>query len=446
MTLEEPSMRHKYFLMTLTAALSMLLLGAIAAKAQTGELRGHVVTKTADGKTAPVPNAVIDVYRTDVAGKFNTKADKKGVFVFAGLPFGGTYIIAVSAPETAPTYLPGVQVGKGIDYELSVSPGTGTRLSEAEVRGAASTARPATAAGGGGESAADKAKREEMERKNREIEEGNKKIVSSNDLINQTLKAGNEALNAKNYDESIAQYTRGVTGAPDHPGVPVLLTNRSVAYRARGVDRYNAAIRATDDAAKASGLEAAKKDWQDAVADSTKAVELMKAATPPTDAAGLENYKKSKYLAMLARVDVLKLYLPKVAAGQPDLATQADAGMAAFQEYIAEEPDPIKKTKAQKDAAQMLLDANVPDKALAEFQKILATSPNDPDANLGAGLSLFNTGDKAKYQEAANYLQKFVDNAPEDHKFKADAKAILTELKNTEKVTPQKTPAGRRRG
>ena len=29
--------------------------------------------------------------------------------------------------------------------------------------------------------------------------------------------------------------------------------------------------------------------------------------------------------------------------------------------------------------------------------------------------ALFSSGDKAKYQEAANYLQKFVDKAPDDH-------------------------------
>jgi tetratricopeptide (TPR) repeat protein len=431
-------MRSKYFFMTLTTAL-MLLLGAIATCAQTGELHGHVLIKQADGTTAPVPNAAIDVYRTDIAGKFNTKTDKKGKFVFAGLPLG-TYNVAASAPNATPNFLPRVRVGQDIDYELVLTPGDGKRLTEAEIKGAT----PGNAAAGSApakESAADKAKREAIEAENRRIDEANKKAVSSNELVNQTLKAGNDALTAKNYDEAVAQYSHGITDAPDHPGAPVLLTNRSVAYRARGVDRYNSAIRSADDAAKTAGLEAAKKDWQAAVADSTKAVEMLKAATPPTDPKMLENYNRSKYLALLARSDAMKLFVPKVDA------SQADAGLTAFQEYIAEEPDPAKKAAAEKDAAQMLLDAGAADKALGEFQKILATTPNDPDANLGAGLALFSSGDKGKYQEAANYLQKFVDTAPETHKMKADAKAILTELKNTEKVVPQKTaPAGRRRG
>ncbi|HEV7860455.1 MAG TPA: carboxypeptidase regulatory-like domain-containing protein [Pyrinomonadaceae bacterium] len=438
-------MRPKYFFMTLTAAL-MLLLGAFATCAQVGELHGHVLIKQADGTTAPLPNAVIDVYRTDISGKFNTKTDKKGKFAFAGLPLG-FYNVAASAPTASPNFLPHVRVGQDVDYELVLTPGDGKRLTEAEIKGATpTTAAASSSAAPAKESAADKAKREAMEAENRKIEESNKKAVSSNELVNQTLKAGNEALGAKNYDEAVAQYSHGITDAPDHPGAPVLLTNRSVAYRARGVDRFNAAIRSTDDAAKAAGIEAAKKDWQAAAEDSTKAVQMLKAATPPTDPKMLENYNRSKYLALLARMDAMKLFVPKVAAAQPDAAAQADAGLAAFQEYIAEEPDAAKKATAQRDAAQMLLDAGAADKAFGEFQKILAANPNDPDANLGAGLALFSTQDKAKYQDAANYLQKFVDTAPETHKMKADAKAILTELKNTEKVVPTNTGRGRRKG
>jgi tetratricopeptide (TPR) repeat protein len=134
----------------------------------------------------------------------------------------------------------------------------------------------------------------------------------------------------------------------------------------------------------------------------------------------------------------MRLFVSKVDA------TQADAGLAAFKDYIAAEADPAKKAKAQLDAAQMLLDAGAVDKSYTEYRAILTAQPDNPDANLGAGLSLFASGDKAKYQEAANFLQHYVDVAPDTHKFKADAKAILTELKNTEKVVPQASPTRRR--
>src|SRR4029077_2708860 len=139
-----------------------------------------------------------------------------------------------------------------------------------------------------------------------------------------------------------------------------------------------------------------------------------------------------KYATMSARAEAMRLFVTKADG------TQADAGAAAFQDYIAVETDAAKKSKAQLDLAQMLLDAGAGDKAFAEYQKILAEKPDDPDANLGAGLALYSTGDKAKYQEAANYFQHFVDKAPDTNKFKNDAKDILANLKNTENVTPEK--------
>jgi tetratricopeptide (TPR) repeat protein len=432
MTLEETSMRPKYFLMTITAALA-LLCGAIAASAQTAELRGHVILRQADGKSERVANAIIDVYRTDIAGKYNTKTDKKGNFVFAGLPFGGTYTIAVSAPNVSPTFQPGARAGKDVDYELEVTPGDGKRLTEAEVKAAVSTAQPAGAV----ESAADKAKREEIMRKNAEIEEKNKKISSTNETIARTFKAGNDALTAKNYDEAIKQYSEGLAADAEQPA---LLTNMALAYKARGVDRYNAAVTSKDDAAKTSGMEAAKDDFRKAADATGKAVTFIKAQPAAADPATQARQNNNKMAAFSTHAEAMRLLVTKVDQ------SKADAGLVAYQEYIAIETDPAKKAKAQKDAAQMLLDSGSGDKALVEFQKILADNPNDPDANLGAGLALFSSGDKAKYQDAANYLQKFVDAAPETHKFKADAKAILTELKNTEKVVPQNTGRGRRKG
>ncbi len=88
-----------------------------------------------------------------------------------------------------------------------------------------------------------------------------------------------------------------------------------------------------------------------------------------------------------------------------------------LQEYIAVETDAAKKSKAQNDLAQMLFDANAFDKALVQYQKILETNPDDLNALLRSGQALFNMGavnnDKAKYQEAANYLAQFVAKAPD---------------------------------
>ncbi len=142
---------------------------------------------------------------------------------------------------------------------------------------------------------------------------------------------------------------------------------------------------------------------------------------------------------LTARAEAMRLFVPKV---DP---TQADAGVTAFQEYMAAETDLAKKSKAQFDLAKMLLDAGAGDKAFVEYQKILTEKPDDADANLGAGLALYSTGDKTKYQEAANYLQRFVDKAPDTHKDKEGVKAVLVELKNTENVVPERTTPARRK-
>jgi tetratricopeptide (TPR) repeat protein len=431
-------MRRKYFFFTFMAA-AMLLLGNQAASAQTGQLFGEVMMQQADGTTVPIAGAIVDVFRTDVAGKYQTKSEKSGRFVFAGLPYTGTYVITASAPNARPDILGDAKAGREVNYKLTLTPGDGKRLTDAEAK---ALIKGGSGSSGGGESAEDRKKRLDLEAENAKIMAGNKKIEESNVVVTRTAKAGNEFLAAKNYDAAIAQYNEGIAIDPTHPGQPVLLTNKSVALTNRGILRYNEAVTSKDEAVQKSSREAAISDWREAVMAAVKAVDFLKAEAAPADPTARERHNKSKYLAAFARADAYRLLVSK---GDP---TQVDAGLMAYQEYIALETDAAKKTKAQLDSAQMLLDAGSADKAYTEFQKALADNPESVDALLGAGLALFSTGDKAKYQEAANFLQRFVDKAPDTHKFKADAKAVLDNLKSQENVKPQKTTTtgGRRRG
>ena len=417
----------------LVALAALFASTAILAAAQNGQLRGHVVMKQADGTQVPVAGAQIDVYRTDIAGKYETKTDKKGEFVFAGLPYVGTYIVTASQAGARPDWMPNVKAGRELDVTLILTPGDGSRLTLEQMKAAM-----AGSGGGGQPTAEDKAKQAERERQAAEVNAQNEKAKNANEVIARTFKAGNTALMAKNYDEAIKQYQEGLAADSEQSA---LLTNQSVAYKARGVEEYNASVSAKDDAEKSSKLEAAKNDFKAAAAASAKAAALIKALPVPTVAADLERYNGNRLASYSTNAEAMRLFVTKVDG------TQADAALAAFKDYIAVESDPVKKAKAQLDAAQMLLDAGAVDKSYAEFHTILETQPDNPDANLGAGLSLFASGDKTKYQEAANYLQHYVDVAPDTHKFKADAKAILAELKNNEKVVPEKisTPTRRRR-
>jgi tetratricopeptide (TPR) repeat protein len=446
-------MVHRYFVGVLAVAI-LVASAAVTTLAQVGELRGHVWMQQADGQKVPLPDAIIDVFRTDLNAKYNTKTNKKGEFVFAGLPFIGVYTIAASHPTARPNFVSGFKVGREIPCEITVTPGDGKRLTLDEIKGSGGT-KPSASNGsssGGSESAADKAKREELIKKNAEIEANNKKITDANTIINRTFKAGNDALSAasiaskaNNSDEAVQKYTEAVTqydeGLAADSEQPALLTNKAQALKGRGVERYNAAIKSksTDDAAKTAALDAAKADFRAAAEASTKATTLLKAVTPPTDPAELTRFNANKFAALLTNAESMRLFVSKVDQ------SKVDAGLAAFKDYISLETDPAKKAKAQLDAAQMLLDAGAADKAFTEFQVVVTAQPDNPDANLGAGLALFASGDKAKFQEAANYLQHFVDVAPDTHNYKADAKAILAELKNTEKVVPEKTAPGRRK-
>jgi tetratricopeptide (TPR) repeat protein len=434
-------MFRRYLVLAFACA-TLIFSTAVFASAQTAQLGGRVVVKQADGTTAPAAGAAVVVYRTDIAGKYETKTNKKGEFVFAGVPLIGIYTIFVSNAGAQPTWIAGVRPGRD-DYALEMAPGDGRSLTADEMKTIAAQGKgPAAGSGEVKARAEEKAKLAELEKKNAEILEKNKKVEESNAIVQRTFTAGNKFLQDKDYDQAIAQYDEGLRADPEHPGAPSLLTNKSAALRGRGVTKYNAALKTADEAAKKAGLDAAKKDWRDSFEAGSKAVEALKATAPSagTDAA---NAKTSLYYALLVRAEAASFVVSKVDT------TQAPAGVKAYEEYIAVETDLTKKTKAQHAIAQMLFDANEFDQALAEYQKILTTNPDDLVALLRSGQALFNIGainnDKAKYQQAADYLAKFVDKAPDTDALKTDAQAILETLKEQENVKPVAAPSRRRR-
>ncbi len=430
-------MYRKYFFISFVAA-ALLAIGSVSAYAQaTSTIRGKVLLKQADGTTVPVANAVVDLYRLEVAGKQeNIKTNKRGEFQVIGLFIGGKYILSVSAPNAAPKVRSNIKVGLEEQYQITLDPGNGQRYSMEEAKNLAESKDDSSAGGATtapSESAEAKADREEKIRKNAEM---TKKVEDSNALYNRAVKEGNEAYLAKRFDEAIAKYSEAITADPDHPGAPVVLTNRSIVLRVRAVDRYNESIKNKDAAAK----EASKKDLAQAFEDAKNAVIQLKAQGGPADQGGAANYKDQVYRALMARAEVVKYYVPLVDR------TQATAGLEAYQEYIASEPDAAKKSKAELDSARMLFDLGEYPKAIEQYQKIIATNPEELEASLYLGLALFNTGEKANFQEAANQLQRFVDKAPDTHEVKASAKEALDYLKSQENVKPQKGAGGKRKG
>lgn len=444
---EELEMRR--YLLNIFIGAAVLVSGAVTASAQTGPLRGTVKLVAADGTSTPVANAAIDIYRTDVAGELHTKSDKRGEWVFAGLLIIGQYTVAVSAPGAAPQARGGIKAGRDEIIAITLSPGDGRKLTKDEAiqlakGGGGGTGASSNGGGGGsGESAAAKAKREE-ELKKYEAEKA--RVGNINDVLNRTFKAGQDAIAAKNYDEAIKQFDEGLAADPEQV---VLYSRKSLALRLRGVDHYNASVKGTDQAQKAAEMDSAKKDFQGAADAANKGLEVSNKETPATDPQGQASQTSKKLEILMYRAEAMRL-LTKT---DP---TQGAAALTAFQEYVAVEPDAVKKAKAERDVAQILFDVASDqagfEKALAAYQKILETTPDDPDALLRIGQILFNIGalnnnDKAKYQEAANYLQRFVDKAPPENPMRAEAKDLIEALKAQANVTPEKisTPPRRKR-
>ncbi|HEX8845045.1 MAG TPA: carboxypeptidase regulatory-like domain-containing protein [Pyrinomonadaceae bacterium] len=382
-------MRREYLCLCY-ATVALLLFSAVAT-AQVGPLRGRVSFKLASGELLPIEGAVVDVFRTDLPAKYQTTTDKEGRFIFAGLPFAGSYILSISAPNTRPEAIPDVKAGREIEYEITLEPGDGKRLTLEEARARAEEHRIA------GE---------------------------PYETLGRSFKAGNEALNAKRFDEAIKQYDKGIMAVPDQLALqPALWANKSVALRSRGVEQYNASVTAKDEATKTAKVEAARRDFRDAVEAATKAVEILRIQIAPTDPNELRSYNNNKYFALAARVEALRHFV--VLAD----ASQADAALSAFQEYIEAESDPYKRTKARLDAARMLLDVDLADRAVEEFQRILLIEPDNLEALFGAGVALYRSGNKNRFSEATEYLQKFVDRASDAHPMKQRAKETLENLR-----------------
>lgn len=431
--------RKNYLISFLTIAL--FLIGGISISAQTAPLRGRIELTKADGSKVPVEGALVEPYRIDVKGSFPAaKTDKKGIFNFAGLPVGAKLVLAVSGPNIKPEIQGGVSAGMQ-DILIPVSEGDGKRWTEDDIRQALANPTPNNTQSGQ-LTAEQKKQKEEYDKQVAEINAKNAKVQKATEIVNAAVKEGGAAFDAKNYDVAIAKFDEGYKADPDYPGTaPVLLNNKALALINRATDTYNKSVKA-DEATRTAARASTKNDLAEAVTSSDRSLEILKTATS-TEPNVQKNYEANKFTALTNRKNAYRL-LSQTGVDRE----KGKEALTAFQEYMAVEPDAAKKAKAQIDLATTLQDSNEFELAITEFQKILETDPNNLDALVGIGLSMVNVGyinldndptkGKEQLQEAANYLQKFVDAAPDTHKFKKDAVDTIASLKEQQKVAPQK--------
>ena len=431
-------LRKNYY--TLLLAFALLTTGGLAVSAQTAPVRGKVEMKKADGTVVPVAEAVVDVYRTDIAGKpAPSKTNKKGEFSFAGLQLGGTYIVSISAPNVRPQVFPGVKAGNE-SVNITVTEGDGKRYTEEEARKAVAAALPATEPGKKPVelTAEQKKAQAEYDKQVADITAKNTKVQQNDAVIKKVLEEGNKAFNDKNYDLAIAKYDDGINAEPDFAGsAPVLLNNKTAALLTRARANYNQAVKG-DATAKAAGISGVKKDLEDAVTASDRSLKILSTATS-TDAAIQKGYDANKLQALANRKEAYWL-MAKTGVER----TKGKETLSAFEEYVALEPDAKKKSDSQLALGDALRESGDSENAITAYRKVLANSPDNPDALAGLGLSLFSAGagtvpeNTVQMQEGLNLMTRFAEIAPETHPLKASVKDAVDYLK-TKKLEPQKT-------
>jgi tetratricopeptide (TPR) repeat protein len=419
----------------------VITIGNVTIIAQSAPVTGTVELVKADGTREPVAGALVEVFRTDIkASSPPAKTNKKGEFSFAGLQLGWTFILSVSGPGASPTYMTGVRAGQE-RLLITMSPGDGTKLPEEEVRKRVATkATPGTPETPQNTEEMKKAQAD-YEKQKKEVEDKNKKASQTNEIVTAALKAGNEAFGAKNYDLAIAKYDEGIAADPNYVGsAPIFHNNRGTALMSRAVDTYNKAVKTTEVSEKVASLGKARQDFADASTGYLKSWDVLKNAQA-ADIVDRANYESTKLGTLKGAIDTFQM---AVRTEQVDPAL-IEAAKLLIPEYLSVEADAAKKAQASLTFADLYRVTGDSENAIAAYKAILETSPDNQDALAGAGLSLVNLGyinnDKTKLQEGANLLQKFAGAAPDTHKYKADAVALIDNLKKEQNVTPQKVTA-----
>jgi len=415
---------------------------ALVSYAQTAPVSGAVKIKKQDGTVVPAAGVTVDAYRTDIdKGKMpSAKTNKKGEFSFVGFILGQTYCLVVSGQGISPQLQPKVKAGMDT-IAIEVNEGDGKTWTEDEVRSALKNAATTQSNGGGGQqqqlTAEQKKQQEELQKKNAEITEKNKKIEDANKIINASFQEGDKLYKAKDYNGAIAKFSEGIAADPDFEGsAPILNNYKGVALKDRAFESYKQSVGA-DDAAKAAAMEKAKADFHDAIASFDRGLEILKKAPAATDPNVQKTVETTKHNILANEVETYRLMVKTRAD-----VTGAKAAGPIFEQYLAVETDPAKKLSARITLGDIMQEAGETQAALDAYLAVLQESPDNVDALAGAGFSLVNLGylnnDKSKFQEAVNYLQRFIAAAPDSNKFKADAVALIDTLKKEQNVTPQK--------
>jgi len=359
----------------LAVAAAGLLLWAASSFAQITSLEGYV--KGADGK--PLEKAVINIDRTDIKGHYPTKTDKKGHYIYTGLPIG-TYNISLVVDGKEMDRIQGVKttVGDPIMNNFDLS-------KKVQQQGAVQNIQQQALASGQITKDQEKALTPEQLAALKKQMQDQEAKMKKNKALNDAFTAGTNAMEAKNYDEAIAKFTEASTLDASQVAV---WNGLASAYIARAKTKTGADF---------------DSDTAQGVAAYEKAIALK-----PEDPSIHNNYALA--LAQAKKLPEAQAELEKSVALDPKTACKAYFNLGALE-----------------------LNAHQDDAAAGAFQKAVAGDPTCAEAYYYIGTGLMNkatvgSDGTVKYVAGtAEAFQKYLEVAP-NGPHAEEAKAMLQAL------------------
>lgn len=371
-----------------------LTLLAGTAWAQTTMLQGDV--KGPDGQ--PLKGAVIDLTRTDIKGHYTVKSDKKGHWLYTGLP-AGTYDIACLVDGQMMDKVTGVKSGYGDNPPVNF-----------DLQAAAAHAAAAQKANASGEMTQEQA--HAMSKEQREQYEAalkkNQEAIKKNKALNDSYNAGKDALTKAQGDADKAA---------------------KVADFQTAVDNFNKAAQIDD---KQEAIWAGLGDAEYGLGQAQSGDDRTKSFD-----AALDAYKK--VLAINPNESAIYNQMGNIYGAEKKIPEATDALNKAAQ------LDPAMAAKAYYNMGANLVNAGNSDQAVEFFQKAIAADPNYADAHYQLGICLMGkasidnkTGKITPPPGTADQFQKYLELKPDGPYAQAskDMLASLGTAVQTEYVAP----------
>jgi tetratricopeptide (TPR) repeat protein len=379
----------------LAASSAGLLFLAFTAFAQITAIEG--VVKDGDGK--PVQGAVINIVRTDIKGNYHVKTDKKGHYIYNGLPMG-TYNLSCEVNGKEIDKVNNVKTRPGDPLEMNFDGKKAAAESNAQQQAMQQAMQT-------GQLSKDQERSMTPEQK-KQFEETMKKReadMKKNAALNEAYNAGKTALDNKQYDQAVDSFNKAAELADTDNNRLAVYSNLADAY--------------TKLAATKTGAEF-DADMQKSLDTYAKAVALK-----PDDAGMHNNYGLA--LAKAKKFTEAQAELEKAAQLDPSGAGKYYYNLGATE-----------------------INAGQTEPAGAAFQKAIAATPPYPDAYYQYGVVLVSKaaiGADGKVTPAPGTVeafQKYLELAP-NGQFAAQAQDMIKTMGGSIETQYKNPDAGKKK-